>query len=160
MMATLISLAALAHDRTSTTTLHPPKVPGNFGYDNKTAFLAKQRHYHTSILNDTENERMMVGQKQNYVRLPHGPNPHQHHINDMSTVIGKREYQILYQKNIRNCYMNTRHWLIDPVYNSPYNNYSSYHQSESCIPHISNYLTQQNHRKTTLEDAKKHSSGQ
>src|SRR3954470_4582669 len=127
MIATLGLFSALAHDRKHTTSIHPPKIPGKLGYDNKSAFLAKQTHYTPAIHNDTENERMEVGQKQNFVRLPHGPNPHQHHVNDMSTVIGKREYQILYQKNISNCYMNTRHWKLDPVYNSAYNNYGNYH---------------------------------
>lgn len=143
MLATLSALGALAHDRTHASTIHPPPIPGRFGYDHKSQFLAKQRPYNPDIHNDTINERMHVGQKQTYVRAPFGANPHQHNVNDMSTVIGKREYQINYQKNITNCYLNTRNWMIDPVYNSGYNNYNSYHQSESCIPHISNYWMKQ-----------------
>lgn len=143
MLATISALAALAHDRTPRPTIHPPPIPGKLGYDEKSAFLAKQRPYNPDVINDTLNERMQVGQKKTNVRLPHGPNPFQRHINDMSTVIGKREYQINYQKNISNCYLNTRDWRIDPVYNSPYNNYNSYHQSEACINHISNYWNKQ-----------------
>lgn len=155
MLATLAGVLALAHSQSDT--IHPRNLPGKAGYDNQTAFLAKQRPYQPGILNDTENERILRVQKYTNVRAPHGGNPHQHHINDMSTVIGRPEYQILYQKNIRNCNQNTRDWKIDPVYNSPYNNYSSFHQSESCLHHISNYWEAENQRwRTNPESARQH----
>lgn len=150
MLAVLGGAIALAKSK-SDTSIHPRNFPNSNiagGYDNQTAFLAKQRGYNPGILNDTENERMLHVQKYTNVRAPYGPpNPHQHQVNDMSGVIGRPEYQILYQKNIKNLTLHTRNWRIDPVYNSPYNNYSSFHQSEPCIHHISNYWNKQNERK-------------
>lgn len=91
------------------------------------------------ILHDDAKEKSFAGQMQTAVRLPFGPNPFQHHINDMS-LLKSIKYQKQYQKNLKTLLMDTLDWRIDPVMNSDKNNYASIHMTgDGTIQNLSNF---------------------
>lgn len=106
------------------------------------------RRRNPMILRDDVLEKSFMAQKQTSVRLPFGPpNSLQRTIDDPALLLSNPEYGKQFQKNMRNVEFRTQEFRVDPMFNSPLNNYSSMHVPE-CILCISNWAKRSDNLKT------------
>lgn len=93
------------------------------------------------ILQDDFREKSFAGQDQTSVRLPFGPNPHEHEINAWA-MLDKDKYKKLYQKHIHNTRVDNQHFLLDSSMTGPVNTFHTVHNPENSFQDISNFWNQ------------------
>lgn len=101
----------------------PNKKAPIIDYSKRTAVMENKSYLPGNIHTEFQEKATFGTKDPAGLRLPYGSNPRSGTVNIFGTT-STLQYQEAYLKNLNNMQTGTDHPLIDPAFQSPYNNYS------------------------------------